>query len=161
VAVAGWGLLSGRTWARVVGITLAVLSAIANFLWLPYYQFWALIVLTMDVFVIWAIAAHLAPARHSPQVGARASTCRGTPSSSLNRACNWAMSCRWERNDRLEGVVGGRLVGGTLRRRRQELLDGGGEPAGVGDRKAVPEAGQLRAQLGQAAGRAQVLLVVR
>jgi hypothetical protein len=26
VAFAGWGLLSGRTWARVVGITLAVLS---------------------------------------------------------------------------------------------------------------------------------------
>ena len=35
VAVAGWGLLSGRTWARVVGITVATLSAIANFLWLP------------------------------------------------------------------------------------------------------------------------------
>src|SRR4029450_283339 len=34
VAFAGWGLLSGRTWARVVAITLAVLSAIANFLWL-------------------------------------------------------------------------------------------------------------------------------
>jgi hypothetical protein len=31
VAFAGWGLLSGRTWARVVGITLAVVSAIANF----------------------------------------------------------------------------------------------------------------------------------
>jgi hypothetical protein len=32
VAFAGWGLLSGRTWARAVAITLAVLSAIANFL---------------------------------------------------------------------------------------------------------------------------------
>jgi hypothetical protein len=30
VAFAGWGLLSGRIWARVVAITLAVLSAIAN-----------------------------------------------------------------------------------------------------------------------------------
>jgi hypothetical protein len=37
---------------------VAALSAIANFLWLLYYPFWALIVLTMDVFVIWAIAAH-------------------------------------------------------------------------------------------------------
>jgi hypothetical protein len=43
VAFAGWGLLSGRTWARVVAITLAVLSAIANFLWLPYYPFWSLL----------------------------------------------------------------------------------------------------------------------
>ena len=58
VAFAGWGVLSGRTWARVVGITLAVLSAIANFLFIPYYPFWALTVITLDVFVIWALAAH-------------------------------------------------------------------------------------------------------
>ena len=58
VAFAGWGLLSGRTWARVVGITVALLSAIANFLWIPYYPFWALTVITLDVFVIWALAAH-------------------------------------------------------------------------------------------------------
>jgi hypothetical protein len=58
VAFAGWGLLSGQTWARVVAIILAVLSAIANFLWLPYYPFWALLIIAVDVFVIWAIAAH-------------------------------------------------------------------------------------------------------
>ena len=58
VAFAGWGLLSGRTWARVVALTLAVLSAITNFLFIPYYPFWALLLITLDVFVIWAIAAH-------------------------------------------------------------------------------------------------------
>ena len=58
VAFAGWGLFSGRTWARVVGITLAVLSAIANFLFIPYYPFWSLLIITLDVFVIWALAAH-------------------------------------------------------------------------------------------------------
>ena len=58
VALAGWGLLSGRTWARVVGITVVVLSAIANFLWLPYYSFWALTIISLDVFVIWALTAH-------------------------------------------------------------------------------------------------------
>jgi hypothetical protein len=58
VAFAGWGLLSGRTWARAVAITLALLSAIANFLFIPYYPFWALLIITLDVFVIWAIAAH-------------------------------------------------------------------------------------------------------
>jgi hypothetical protein len=41
-----------------VGITVAVLSAIANFLWLPYYPFWALTIIALDIFVIWAIAAH-------------------------------------------------------------------------------------------------------
>jgi hypothetical protein len=45
VAFAGWGLLSGRTWARVVGITLAVVSAITNFLFIPYYPFWALLII--------------------------------------------------------------------------------------------------------------------
>jgi hypothetical protein len=58
VAFAGWGLLSGRTWARVVALTLAVLSAITNFLFIPYYPFWALLLVTLDIFVIWAIAAH-------------------------------------------------------------------------------------------------------
>jgi hypothetical protein len=58
VAFAGWGLLSGRTWARAVAITVALLSAIANFLFIPYYPFWALLIITLDIFVIWAVAAH-------------------------------------------------------------------------------------------------------
>jgi hypothetical protein len=58
VAFAGWGLLSGRTWARTVAIALAVLSAIANFAFIPYYPFWALLIITLDVFVIWAVAVH-------------------------------------------------------------------------------------------------------
>src|ERR671911_837713 len=58
VAFAGYGLLSGKTWARAVAITLAVLSAIANLLFIPYYPFWSLLIISVDVFVIWAVAAH-------------------------------------------------------------------------------------------------------
>ena len=58
VAFAGYGLLSGQTWARVLGITLAALSATTNFLFIPYYPFWSLLIITLDIFVIWAIAAH-------------------------------------------------------------------------------------------------------
>ena len=68
VAFAGWGLLSGRTWARTAAIALtdaggvlprkAVLSAISNFLFIPYYPFWSLLIITLDIFVIWAVAAH-------------------------------------------------------------------------------------------------------
>jgi hypothetical protein len=58
VAFAGWGLLSGRTWARLLGITLAALSATANFLFIPYYPFWALLLIILDILVIWAITAH-------------------------------------------------------------------------------------------------------
>ena len=58
VAFAGWGLLSGRTWARAVAITLAVLSAIANFAFIPYYPFWSMLIIVIDILVIWAIAAY-------------------------------------------------------------------------------------------------------
>jgi|Tabmets5t2r1_1033131.scaffolds.fasta_scaffold03873_2 hypothetical protein len=58
VAFAGWGLLSGQTWARIVGITLAALSATANFLFIPYYPFWSLLLITLNVLVIWALTAH-------------------------------------------------------------------------------------------------------
>jgi hypothetical protein len=58
VAFAGWGLLSGQTWARIVGITVAALSATANFLFIPYYSFWSMVIIAVDIFVIWALAAH-------------------------------------------------------------------------------------------------------
>ena len=58
VAFAGWALMSGRTWARVVAIALAVLSAIANFAFIPYYPFWSILIITLDIFVIWAVAVH-------------------------------------------------------------------------------------------------------
>ena len=58
LGIAGWGLLSGRTWGRVVAITVAAISALANFLFLPYYPFWALTIITLDVLVIWAVATH-------------------------------------------------------------------------------------------------------
>jgi hypothetical protein len=58
VALAGWAVFSGRTWGRVVGIILAALSAIANFLFLPYYPLWAILIIVLDVFVIWALAVH-------------------------------------------------------------------------------------------------------
>jgi hypothetical protein len=56
VAVAGFFVFSGAVWARAVGIGLAVLSAIANFLFIPYYPFWSLLMIALDIFVIWALA---------------------------------------------------------------------------------------------------------
>ena len=58
VAFAGWGLLSGRAWARTVAIALAVLSATANFLFIPYYPIWSTVIIAVDIFVIWALTAH-------------------------------------------------------------------------------------------------------
>lgn len=58
VLVAGYSVLSGKVWARTVGITLAFLSAIANFMFIPYYPIWSLLIIALDIFVIWALAIH-------------------------------------------------------------------------------------------------------
>ena len=58
VGVAGVGVMSGRLWGRLVGIAFALLSMIANFLFIPYYPFWSLLIITLDIFVIWALSAH-------------------------------------------------------------------------------------------------------
>ena len=55
VAFAGYALFAAKTWARVVGVTLATLSAIANFFFIPYYPFWAILMISLAVWVIWSL----------------------------------------------------------------------------------------------------------
>ncbi|WP_036510713.1 DUF7144 family membrane protein [Nocardia aobensis] len=50
------GLMAGTAWGRGAAIGIAALSIIANFLWLPWYPWWSLIVIALDVVVIWAVA---------------------------------------------------------------------------------------------------------
>ncbi|GIE98471.1 DUF7144 family membrane protein [Paractinoplanes rishiriensis] len=54
----GIGVLLGQTWARVVGIIIAVVSALANLAFLPAYPIWCTIIIAMDVLVIYALAVH-------------------------------------------------------------------------------------------------------
>jgi hypothetical protein len=56
VVLAGLSLIRGALWARLVGIFLAGLSVVANFIWLPHYPLWAIVLIAIDVFVIWALA---------------------------------------------------------------------------------------------------------
>src|SRR6478672_1366105 len=58
VLVAGFFVFNGAVWARVVGIAAAALSAVLNFMWLPYYPVWGLIIIALDVMVIWALSVH-------------------------------------------------------------------------------------------------------
>ena len=62
VAFAGYSLFAAKTWARVAGVTLATLSAIANFFFIPYYPFWAILIIALDVWVIWALTRSLSSA---------------------------------------------------------------------------------------------------
>jgi hypothetical protein len=57
VAVTGFFLFRAAPWARVVGIGLVALSTFTNFLFLPYYPIWSLVLIGLDVWVIWALAA--------------------------------------------------------------------------------------------------------
>lgn len=58
VLFAGIGVMSGRILARIVGITLATISAFANFAFIPYYPFWSLTIIVLNIFVIWALSVH-------------------------------------------------------------------------------------------------------
>lgn len=55
VAVAGFGVLSGRIWGRVVGIAVTAVCMLANFLFVPYYPVWSLMLIALNVFIIWAL----------------------------------------------------------------------------------------------------------
>jgi hypothetical protein len=58
VAAAGVGVVRAATWAVVVGITLASLSALINFAFIPYYPVWSILIIALDVAIIWALATY-------------------------------------------------------------------------------------------------------
>ena len=55
LVLAGAYLFSGSAVASVIAIGLAMLSAVANFFFIPHYPFWSILIIALDVFVIWAI----------------------------------------------------------------------------------------------------------
>jgi hypothetical protein len=57
-AAAGVGIFAGQMWARVLGIVIAVMSALANMAFLAAYPIWATIMIAVDVLVIYALAMH-------------------------------------------------------------------------------------------------------
>ena len=56
--ITGLALLFGQTWARVVGIIFALLSAVSNFMFIPYYPLWTIVIIALDVAVIWALTMY-------------------------------------------------------------------------------------------------------
>ena len=59
LAVAGWGLLSGKDWARWFGIVVISLNFLAQlgFLGNSQYPLWSLTVMALDVIVLYALTA--------------------------------------------------------------------------------------------------------
>ena len=53
---AGLAVLRDQTWAVMVGLVLACLSMVFQFLVLPFYPIWSLLVIVLDAAIIWALA---------------------------------------------------------------------------------------------------------
>ncbi|HUA13251.1 MAG TPA: hypothetical protein VL989_02000 [Candidatus Sulfotelmatobacter sp.] len=58
ILLAGFSLLHGSTWARIVGVILAALSAVANLVTVKEYPVWSIVLLAIDVIVIYAITVY-------------------------------------------------------------------------------------------------------
>ena len=51
----GFGLYTRALWAVIGGIGIAMLSALANFFFIPYYPIWALLLIGIDAWIIWSL----------------------------------------------------------------------------------------------------------
>lgn len=58
LVLTGVALFGGATWARIIAVILASLSAVGQMLLLPAQPWWAFIVIAIDVLVIYAVTAH-------------------------------------------------------------------------------------------------------
>ncbi|MFE7234780.1 DUF7144 family membrane protein [Streptomyces sp. NPDC002405] len=82
------GLFQTAMWARVAGVAIAGLIILANFLSLPYYPVWAVVMIAFSGFIIWALCV-LRPEEYpaSPTTTASStSSTSSTPSSTTGTA---------------------------------------------------------------------------
>jgi hypothetical protein len=56
--VAALGLMRSHLWARILGVTLAVISAIAYMAFVPAFPALSLVVIALDVLIVYAITVH-------------------------------------------------------------------------------------------------------
>ena len=53
------GVFFEQSWAWVFGIIIAVLSALLNFMFIPHYPVWSLVVIAFDIAAVWALSTML------------------------------------------------------------------------------------------------------
>ena len=58
ISLAGFWLLVGDVYARVVAIVVALVSAIGNFISIPYYPVWSIVLIALDFLIIWAVTTY-------------------------------------------------------------------------------------------------------
>jgi hypothetical protein len=58
--LAGFGILSGANWARVIGIVVASVNLIIQFAYLDHNPFWSFTMIVIDILIIYGLAGHRA-----------------------------------------------------------------------------------------------------
>lgn len=58
ILLAGFSVLKGNMYGRVVGVILAGLSAVVNMAFIPAFPIWSILVLAIDVVIIYALVVH-------------------------------------------------------------------------------------------------------
>ena len=53
-----FSLASGRMWARILAVTFATMSAIANFAFMSAYPLWAITIIFVDLMLIYSVIVH-------------------------------------------------------------------------------------------------------
>jgi hypothetical protein len=58
MVLAAFGIFSGATWARVVGVAVAGLNMLVQFTYLAHFPFWSFTMILLDVLVIYALVVY-------------------------------------------------------------------------------------------------------
>ena len=58
ILLAGLSVLKGNMYGRIVGVTIAIVSAVVNMLFIPATPIWSILIIAVDICVIYALVVH-------------------------------------------------------------------------------------------------------
>lgn len=58
VLVAGFAVMSGQLWARIVGVFVAMLSAVSQIAFITAFPLWSVVIIGIDVLIIYGLLVH-------------------------------------------------------------------------------------------------------
>lgn len=58
-AVVAIGIFGRRSWAQVLGLIVVALGMLTSFAWLPYAPVWAIVLIALRGFVLWALSVQV------------------------------------------------------------------------------------------------------
>jgi hypothetical protein len=63
----GWGVVAGKTWARVAAIVIVFVDTLFNMLFLPAYPVWTSLIIALNVFLIFVLVVHGRETKYIPR----------------------------------------------------------------------------------------------